>query len=299
MRDLWRVVVALAMWSSMGYSCKNDGQCQTHEVCCGRRCKSWPKCFINTNEECFYDTHCVKGAICVSNVCKPKNIRPKKCSKDQDCVYQKHSKTYNTLYNTSRCCGGKCFKSTQSCLHIRINSTTITPNKRLKPTCLTNYNCPTEFKCIGGKCSLQNNAVETSKRRDSSNDSTLSRAGFLSAAILTSAVFLTVMCFCFLKETKYVRRHIERGQAREILTESACTTTQPVLHDTSHNSTPSWLLFPRLQVYSDRQRHDEVVNDDLSGINPPSYRSVCFEHELPPSYDEAVNNRSITTANNC
>jgi len=300
MKELWRIVVVLVLglWFSLqsGYSCDQDSHCEAHQVCCNKRCKSWPKCFLNTEKECFYDTHCVKGAVCIDNKCQPKSTPTAKCTKDQDCIYQKHSTSYSSVYNTSRCCDGECFKI-KSCLLIKVNSTSTTLHKRSKPSCLTNYNCPTEFECIEGECVLQNEQVQTtSKLKEEPKEPSLSRAGFLSAAILTSAVFLTVMCFCFLKETKYVRRHIERTQDRSTLTERNCT-TQEVYHEPRSNSAPSWVIFPRLYVYNERENGND--SDDTASINPPSYRSVCFEHELPPSYDEAVNNQNISSHNTC
>ncbi|XP_031550903.1 uncharacterized protein LOC116288275 [Actinia tenebrosa] len=298
-------------------SCDKDARCKPHQVCCGKRCRSWPKCFLNSDMECYYDTHCIKAAVCVSNVCKPRKLLPTSCKTDEDCSFQKHSKSFDGIVSTSKCCQGKCFK-TKSCLALKINSTLTTPTTSQaigEQPCLETTKCPSELECINARCRVKK-VVDSAKRNSKESDTTLSKAGFLSAAILTAAVFLTIMCFCFLKETKYAQRHYMRRAQRETLTQSnyLITVGQPsaVFHDQpdqTHSSnsrnnnrafqiSASWMLFPGLygsnqteRSHGDEERNREEEEGDCSSscTRPPSYRSVCFDHELPPSYDEAMN----------
>ena len=313
----------------MAQSCDKDAHCKPHQVCCGKRCRSWPKCFLNSDKECYYDTHCIKGAVCVSNVCKPRKLLPTSCKTDEDCSFQKHSSSYDGIASTSKCCQEKCFK-TKSCLALKINSTLTTPATSPaigEQPCLETTNCPSELECINARCTVKK--VVDSHKKSKESDTTLSRAGFLSAAILTAAVFLTIMCFCFLKETKYAQRHyMHRARRGESLTQSTYTAVDQssVLHhqldhtrssnSTNNNRafqiTASWILFPGLYGLNQTARshgdRDCEQQDDCNSscTRPPSYRSVCIEHELPPSYDEAMNcpcqnhehNIALTTASN-
>jgi hypothetical protein len=152
---------------------------------------------------------------------------------------------------------------------------------------------------------------------DEESDTTLSyKKGILSAVILTGAIFFTIICYCFLKETKYAQRHCIRQVQREetSVTHSTCShqvghlsTVLPQDHVHSLNPrnnddgrgsqfTASWILFPGLYGLNHTERSHGIEDGncehqedcDSTRTGPPSY-SVCFDHELPPSYDEAMN----------
>ncbi|XP_032240719.2 uncharacterized protein LOC5515147 [Nematostella vectensis] len=277
-------------------ACDRDSNCKPHQVCCDNRCRSWPKCFLKSEKECYYDTHCIKGAVCVKHECKPIESRTSSCQTDADCRdYAKHADSPNNLHGR-KCCGHKCIKA-KDC-HLFNLSTTARPITRSNTT-RQEHNSGVD--CRNSSCTPIE-VTETSTLEKSAN--TLSRAGFLSAAILTAAVFLIVMCCCFLRESKYISLRGYRTRQSASPYNSPCTNETAQIERTSaeqHTQTDtdpsvfrvaaSWALFPGLYGFSSTGTGTDLPRPLACNLfrGPPSYHSVCLDHELPPSYDEAVN----------
>lgn len=188
--------------------CEYDAMCKNHQVCCENRCTSWPKCFLNTNKECFYDTHCVRGKKCESHVCIMKKTASIDCTTRVDCLL-----STNTSID---CCNGTCLYG-ENCtrtLPTEKNSTVIIKTKAVQTSPILSSSCPvfcpTGFECVNKTCTalptVGHSTTEQTIEELSDEQHSSINTGLLSAALFSAAVFISFLCFCFLKETKYYRR---------------------------------------------------------------------------------------------
>jgi len=238
--------------------CVSDASCKIHEVCCKNQCKTWPACFLNTNKECFYDTHCVKGSKCVKNACIATKAAIA-CSTRNDCL-----KSINTS-KTIDCCEGRCIPRA-NCSKTAAKNITLKKTKAQTSPILVSSSCrlgcPSGFICINKTCHLHSTkrttnatVVQQILEETPKNFAT----GILSAALFGVVVFFSFVCICFLRETKYYRR---------------------ICSDIEENTSSSC------------PRHQRVVSDrNTVRVALPSYSLFS---QPPPTYEEATRNFNNT-----
>lgn len=246
-------VLLICIFSVRG--CDSDESCEIHEVCCENECKSWPACFLNTNKECFYDSHCVKDRKCVENVCIATKVTIA-CSTRIDCL-----KSINTS-NTIDCCDGRCMPR-ENCTKIAAKKNiTLTKTKtRTSPILLSSscrLRCPSGFICINKTCSpLPTKRTTHATLTKQINEETQKEftTGLLSAALFSVAVFISFVCICFLRETKYYRR----------------------------------ICYDRDETTTTCPRHQRAQASERNTVRVllPTYNLFS---QPPPSYDEAMKN---------
>ena len=245
--------------------------CRKEEVCCaGLTCRPAGKC-----RWCIMHGHCPEGEKCVDSHCTAES-----CSNDRDC--------YNNTEQHLKCCQGRCTNNTCS----SSTPTPATQSTTARTSCITWRDCSHGEQCERGSCEKTSNVM-------------LTKAGFLSAAILTGSVFLLILCCCFVRESKYSRqRYIERQRRRsrsrsrrrrstQQLRSRSSTTTIAVENRAFSiddcNACEGGLHVPPPEYPTESATTDRV---DFPGepvpVTPPPYYTLSFD--LPPTYEEALQN---------
>lgn len=255
-------------------ACSNNADCTNHgEICClsDFTCSTNERCHRHS---CIINSHCPADKECVNSKCIP---RLKTCYSDRDCFENANSS------RNLKCCDGKC-KDVFSC---SISSTKTTLTTRSGFSCISWKDCSEGQKCEGGKC------------RESS-EITLTKAGFLSAAILTGSIFLLILCCCFVRESRYSRqRYAERqrrsrrrrrsrqGRRRSTLSNTNAVENGAFTTDCEGGFTIPPPEYPRDELIAsadDHDAHSTPLGEQTS--SPPPYCTLSFD--LPPSYEEAL-----------
>ena len=252
-------------------------KCSKHKCDSGKTCCNGIVC-LSHKETCFNGWECdssddCNGRICVKHRCNrdPPRI-DYSCSSDSDCSGTR-----------KKCCGIVCRKKCDL------------PSRRPEESCVDSQECSTDYICKRNKC------VKKSK---SSSDTALTRAGFLSAAILTGSVFVLIMCCCFVKESKFARRQNgperrQRHRSRHCR-QSDSTVNQASLsmsHVSVNNTNGAFYIdeFTGDAYYSRiflGQTNGTAFDSGVlptceNQLVPPPYHTLSFT-DLPPSYDEVV-----------
>ena len=260
-------------------NCTSDDDCLNGQVCCGGY-----TCLSKASCHCEVDRHCNRGEKCVNWQCVTdhESHDTQSCHGNNDC-------RNNNRYR--RCCNGKCEVACSG-----FSTTQPTPEL----PCIGSRECRDDEKCEDGKC-VKDDASSRSRN-------TLSKAGFLSAAILTGSVFLLIMCCCFVRESKLGRRrYIERQRRR-----SRRSRNRRRSSDRPHSSVACGIL--HVNAVENRSFNSDNVNRDgglffhppsypgefnsshtgadvvyyetETQVSPPPYHTLSFL-ELPPPYEEA------------
>ena len=263
-------------------TCSEDTDCtKPEEICCTRdfTCATRQKCHQSS---CIIDRHCPVGKHCVNSQCKNNDsFGSKSCDWNRDCS----NATSFTRY--FKCCQGKC-KFVLLCSTFTTTKTTTTTITTSGSSCSSWKDCANGEQCEEGKCKENSNVM-------------LTKAGFLSAAILTGSIFLLILCCCFVRESRYSRqRYAERQRRRS---RNRRRSRQNRRRSTHHNATAV-----ENSAFSTEDSRDceggffvpppEYPRDDLTtpadnasptgeqSSSPPPYYTLSFE--LPPSYEEAL-----------
>lgn len=250
-------------------NCSKSSDCRKEEICCaGLTCRPAKKC-----RSCIIQNHCSEGEKCVNAHCTTES-----CSHDRDC--------FNNTERHFRCCQGRCTKNSCSSPTLRTQATTA------RTSCISWRDCSHGEQCEKGSCEKTSNVM-------------LTKAGFLSAAILTGSVFLLILCCCFVREGKYSRqRYIERQRRRsrsrsrrrrstQQLRARSSTTTIAVenrafsIDDCS--ACEGGLHIPPPEYPTESATTDGVDSPgEPAPVTPPPYYTLSFD--LPPTYEEALQN---------
>lgn len=279
-RFLFILLIAGVLFVEVASSkCSKDTDCtRPGDVCCKRdfTCRTKRIC---DNSWCIIHSHCPDGK-CVDSLCIPNSRGTESCYSDKDC--------YNNTTTTEnlKCCGGKC-KDRFWC-SVTIFTTTKSTSTVLSSSCVSWKDCANGEQCEGGKCEKSSNVM-------------LTKAGFLSAAILTGSVFLLILCCCFVRESRYSRqRYAERQRRRS---RNRRRSRQSRRRSTHHSTTAV-----ENRAFSREDRHEgeggffipppeyprdlttpDVIHSSPPGEQPPSPPPYCtLSFELPPSYEEAL-----------
>lgn len=252
----WRAlfIILVICWSIV-HGCQNDSHCKTHQVCCGNKCKTWPRCFLNTDKDCFQHKHCKKGETCVNNACIRKSA-PIKCTTQEDC---------RSTDTSLDCCHGKCLPSMNCTKPLQNNSRSTITNLNLPVLVYSCKNiCPTGSVCINRTCTRLITSTHTTTRQVKEHTRDKLTTGLLSAALFSGAVLLSFVCFCFLKETKYYKKFCYEG------------------HERTRESLPTHCSRHQQSILNDSRR--------LIGATATTHGITIYPDHPPPSYDEVVNN---------
>lgn len=266
--------------------CSKDTDCITpKEMCCRKdfTCKTIPQCQISA-QMCMVDSNCPAGKQCIHSICKDRTDAtklPSNCNSDQDCSKYGHM---------SKCCDRVC-KSKVWCAI----STTKAPLDRTRTiSCQSWRDCASGDSCEGGNCEHNSNAL-------------LTKAGFLSAAILTGSVFLLLLCCCFVREGRYSRqryaerrrrsRNRRRSRQRRRRSSHHTTAVANTAFRTEDSPECEGGFFIPPPEYP-RDLTSPVGTDTLQlgeqSFSPPPYSTLSFE--LPPSYEEVIQTGQRTDA---
>lgn len=300
-RGLWLILVLFVgiFVKSSCSKCSKKTDCKAREICCGSiccgsTCRAGEKCL----SLCITDSQCPADQRCEHHYCAPipnsytSTDSVKSCSSDGDCddITEQHS----------QCCRkGKC---TTTCLA----PTTTPPTSR--SSCISWRDCAHGEQCKGGSCSKTSNVM-------------LTKAGFLSAAILTGSVFLLILCCCFVRESKYGRqryadRHRRRSRRRSrhgrrrsshqtrsrsgtVELRTTAVENRAFSIDDCHCCEAGLPIAP--PEYPGERNEGTSDGNHPSGEplppSPPPYCTLSFD--LPPTYEEALQteaNRGSLTA---
>lgn len=274
-------LVLTAGLSSVGFAnsnCVKDSECGRGEICCAfKRCRQTGNCIA-----CIIDSHCPKGEKCFNSHCtrshdfSTESVGEKSCSTDKDCYYNSEQQL--------NCCQGKCTKYSCSSPYATTQPTTV------RASCISWRDCSHGEQCEKGSCKKTSNVM-------------LTKAGFLSAAILTGSVFLLILCCCFVRESKYSRQRYAERQRRRSRSRSrrrrstqqlrprsstTCTTTSVENRAFSldeSNACEGGLPPPEYPGGSSTT--DGVLSPvEPAPVTPPPYYTLSFD--LPPTYEEAL-----------
>lgn len=283
------ILVLIAGFSFLEFAssnCSTNSDCKhSGEICCaGLSCRSKQNC-----RSCIIDTHCPAGEQCVHSHCTlptkadSKNKSGiKSCSSDKDCN--------NSTEKHLKCCQGTCTTDENSCTSIPL-----TPRPSTPSSCGSWKECSHGEQCERGSCKKPSNVM-------------LTKAGFLSAAILTGSVFLLILCCCFVRESKYSRQRYAERQRRRSRSRSRhrrrsthqrrrssgavelhSTTTAVENRAFRVDSTCEDGLFippPEYPGESVTTTTDGIHNSSEEPSSPPPYYTLSFD--LPPSYEESL-----------
>lgn len=276
MRKFYNFLIFLVLFAACLFAdfassnCSKDSDCRKEEICCaGLTCRPAKNC-----QACLVDKHCPEGEKCVHSHC----TTTKPCSYDEDC--------YNNTEQRLKCCQGRCTKNSCS-----------SPSPTTQPTtartsCISWRDCSHGEQCERGSCKKTTNVM-------------LTKAGFLSAAILTGSVFLLILCCCFVRESKYSRqRYIERQRRRsrsrsrrrrstqQLRSRSSTTTTaveNRAFSIDDCNTCEGGLHIPPPEYPRELTTTDGVdFPGEPAPVTPPPYYTLSFD--LPPTYEEALQN---------
>lgn len=269
------LVVSTSVLNLSCSACLNDADCTNHgEICCPSdlTCSTNERCHRGS---CIINSHCPAGKKCVHSKCIP---RLKSCYSDKDC-FENTTSTRNL-----KCCHGSC-KDVFLC---SIPTTKTTLTTRSEFSCISRKDCSEGQKCEGGKCK-------------ESSDITLTKAGFLSAAILTGSIFLLILCCCFVRESRYSRqRYAERqrrsrrrrrsrqGRRRSTLPNTSAVQNGAFITDCEGGFTIPPPEYPRDELITSADDDNDANSNPLGEqtSSPPPYCTLSFD--LPPSYEEAL-----------
>lgn len=250
-------------------NCSKNADCRKEEICCaGLTCRPVEKC-----QSCLIHNHCPEGEKCVNAHCTSES-----CSYDRDC--------YNNTEQHFKCCQGRCTKNSCS------SPTPTTQSTTARTSCISWRDCSHGEQCERGSCEKTSNVM-------------LTKAGFLSAAILTGSVFLLILCCCFVRESKYSRqRYIERQRRRsrsrsrrrrstQQLRARSSTTTIAVENRAFSiddcNACEGDHHIPPPEYPTESATTDGVdFHGEPAPVTPPPYYTLSFD--LPPTYEESLQN---------
>ncbi|KAL9955189.1 hypothetical protein ACROYT_G036476 [Oculina patagonica] len=258
-------------------SCTKNSDCGKEEICCaGLTCRSAGNC-----SSCIIDSHCSKGEKCVNSHCTTSQDSSTtsdeiiSCSSDKDCSNTKHHLT---------CCQGRCSVD-HSCSPLSTTQSTTA-----RTSCISWRDCSHGEQCEKGSCKKTSNVM-------------LTKAGFLSAAILTGSVFLLILCCCFVRESKYSRQRYAERQRRRSRSRSRRRRSTQQLRSRSSTSTTAvenrafsiddcntgegGLFIPPPEYPGESTTADGILSsDEPVPVTPPPYYTLSFD--LPPTYEEAL-----------
>lgn len=272
-------VVGSLLVASESLRCSKDSDCtDPGKICCERdfTCSTKRICHA-----CIINSHCPTGKRCVNSVCVPRSHISRSCFSDDDCLND------TSLAQNLKCCNGKC-KDIFRCRVLTSTTTTTVPVTRSSSVCESWRDCPSGEQCNGGKCKK-------------SSDVMLTKAGFLSAAILTGSVFLLILCCCFVRESRYSRqRYAERQrrrsrnrrrsrQSRRRSTHSTVAVENRAFSAEDCRDCEGGFYVPPPEYASELTNPGVTRSPPAQPAeqsSPPPYHTLSFE--LPPSYDEAV-----------
>ena len=269
---IFLVLVTACFFNDFASSnCSKNSDCRKEEICCaGLTCRLAEKC-----HSCLAHSHCPEGEKCVNAHCTTES-----CSHDRDC--------YNNTKQNFKCCQRRCTKNSCSSSTLTTQQPTQLPTART--SCISWRDCSHGEQCERGSCEKTSNVM-------------LTKAGFLSAAILTGSVFLLILCCCFVRESKYNRqRYIERQRRRSRSRSRRRRSTQQLR---ARSSTTTIAVENRafsiddcnacegdLPVPPPEYPTEPVTTDGVefpaepAPVTPPPYYTLSFD--LPPTYEEAL-----------
>ena len=275
------LVLSVSFFEEISCSkCSKHSDCMKGQICCVSDCRAEKDCW------CITDKQCGAGEICQNSHCMPtpnSHATVKPCSVDGDCTDRRRDK--------SMCCrDGRC--STTCSTTTSTSPSTLGPTRRLP--CRNSRDCFDGEDCIGGNCENTSNIM-------------LTKAGFLSAAILTGSVFLLILCCCFVRESKYGRQRADRQRRRSRRrssrgrrrsshhTRSRSGTTE--LRSTAIenrafsledcHSCEEGLAIPPPEYSSERTENTIHDYGEPLPPSPPPYCTLSFS-DLPPTYEEVL-----------
>lgn len=284
MREYHYFLIFLVLYAGLLFvdfassNCSKDSDCGRQEICCaGLTCRSARKC-----RSCIIDSHCPEGKKCVNSHCTTgkdsttSSDGKKSCSSDKEC--------YNSTKQHFKCCQGRCTKNSCSSPHSATQPTTA------RTSCISWRDCSHGEQCEKGSCKKTTNVM-------------LTKAGFLSAAILTGSVFLLILCCCFVRESKYSRqRYAERQRRRSRSRSRRRRSTQQIRSRTSTTTTAvenrafsiddcnaceGGLFIPPPEYPGESTTTDGMLSSgEPVPVTPPPYYTLSFD--LPPTYEEAL-----------
>ena len=270
-------VVGSLLVASESLRCSKDSDCtDPGEICCKRdfTCNTKRRCHV-----CIIHSHCPAGKQCVNSLCVRSSYISKSCYSDDDCLND------TSMAQNLKCCNGKC-EDIFRCRVITSTTTATVAVTRSSSLCGSWRDCPSGEQCEGGKCKK-------------SSDVMLTKAGFLSAAILTGSVFLLILCCCFVRESRYSRqRYAERQrrrsrnrrrsrQSRRRSTHSTIAVENRAFSTEDCRDCEGGFYIPPPEYPSELTNPDVILSPQpAEQSSPPPYHTLSFE--LPPSYDEAV-----------
>ena len=260
--------------------CSKDTDCpDPNEICCTRdfTCRTKRRCHL-----CLIHSHCPPGKHCVNSRCVSSSRDTQFCNSQRDC-YNNTSISQNL-----RCCEGRCVNDYYWCSIL--TTTTKATTTRSGSSCTLTWNdCEDGERCEGGRCKKNSNAM-------------LTKAGFLSAAILTGSVFLLILCCCFVRESRYSRqRYAERQrrrsrnrrrsrQSRRRSSQNTTAVENRAFSTEDCGDCEGGFFIPPPEYPGEMTTPDDGTQSPQSTgeqpSSPPPYYTLSFE--LPPSYDEAV-----------
>lgn len=285
-RRFWAILLisGLSFFEFASSHCSKDTDCRyPGEICCTRdfTCSTKQRC---NSHSCIIDSHCPAGEKCEHSKCIMKSYGTETCYSDKDC--------YNnfTTKQKLRCCEGKC-KDIFRCAVF----TTTKPTTSTLPgsPCISWRDCRSGDQCKEGKCKK-------------GSDVLLTKAGFLSAAILTGSVFLLILCCCFVRESRYSRqRYVERQrrrsrqrsrsrQSRRRSTHHSTSAVENTAFSTEDiNNREGGFFVPPPEYPTESTTPGDTQSEfpqssqlGEQSSSPPPYYTLSFE--LPPSYEEAL-----------
>lgn len=261
-------------------SCYNDTDCpHTDKICCGKdyTCKTKQGC----HNLCLIQRHCPTGKDCINSRCVSTSRDTQFCNSHRDC--------YNNTFRTQnlRCCKGRCvINSFYWCPILRTTTATAT---RSGASCINNNDCANGERCEEGRCKESSNTM-------------LTKAGFLSAAILTGSVFLLILCCCFVRESRYSRqRYAERQrrrsrnrrrsrQSRRRSSQNTTAVENRAFRTEDCRDGEGGFFIPPPEYPGELTTPDGTQSPpqstEVQSPSPPPYYTLSFE--LPPPYEEAV-----------
>ena len=260
--------------------CYEDTDCpHQDEICCARNftCRTKRGCHL----WCLIHGHCPRGKHCVNSRCVSSSRNTQFCSAHGDCYNNSTFITQNL-----KCCNGRCLNNIFRC---SILTTTTATATRSGSSCINGNECANGEQCEEGRCKESSNAM-------------LTKAGFLSAAILTGSVFLLILCCCFVRESRYSRqRYAERQrrrsrnrrrsrQSRRRSSQNTTAVENRAFRTEDCSDCEGGFFIPLPEYPGELTIPDGTQSPPQSteeqSPSPPPYYTLSFE--LPPPYEEAV-----------
>ena len=275
------LVVSVSFFVEISCSkCSKRADCTEGKICCVTDCRAESNCW------CLTDKMCHKGESCQHSHCVPtqnSSATVKRCFVDGDCHDRRQN--YSLCCRDMRC-STACFTSTSTL------TSPSGPNRRLP--CRNSRECLDGEHCSNGNCESTSNVM-------------LTKAGFLSAAILTGSIFLLILCCCFVRESRYARQRADR-QRRRSRRRSNRGSRRSSHHPRSRSGTTelrstaiensafsledchsceAGLAIPPPE-YSSERTESTAIHDLVEELppSPPPYSTLSFD--LPPTYEEAL-----------